>query len=62
MKQLIYPVVILFLFNCGNADAQNAGKIIQKGNEYYKKHQYDDALKEYSKINEGDLLRFRKAA
>lgn len=56
MKQLIYPVVILFLFNCGNADAQNAGKIIQKGNEYYKKHQYDDALKEYSKINEGDPL------
>ncbi|OQY96422.1 MAG: hypothetical protein B6D37_02690 [Sphingobacteriales bacterium UTBCD1] len=56
MRGKQYILTIIFLSGYLLAHAQQSDKIMQKGNEYYKRQQYSEALKEFSKINEGDSL------
>lgn len=56
MRRMRIIITIFFLHGCLPVSAQRSEKIIQKGNEFYKKQQYTDAQKEFSKIEENDSL------
>lgn len=55
--RLIRIILTFIFFNCWLlTHAQRSEKIVQKGNEFYKKQQYNEAQKEFSKIDENDSL------
>lgn len=49
-------ITIFFFSSCLLIHAQRSEKIIQKGNEFYKRQQYAEAQKEFNKIDENDSL------
>ena len=56
MKLIRIIITIFFFSSYLFTHAQQSEKIIQKGNEFYKRQQYTEAQKEFNKIDENDSL------
>lgn len=56
MRWIRIIITIFFFSSCLLTRAQQSEKIIQKGNEFYKRQQYAAAQKEFSKIDANDSL------
>ncbi|HVT85495.1 MAG TPA: tetratricopeptide repeat protein [Chitinophagaceae bacterium] len=56
MRRMHIILTMFFFSSCLLAHAQRSEKVIQKGNEFYKKQEYAEAQKEFSKIDENDSL------
>ncbi len=51
-------IILTFLFSSGSvlSHAQSSARVIRKGNEFYKNKQYQEAQKEFNKVNDNDSL------